>query len=65
MGLSLYGVVPHMVSYSGELGEIGMSQIGQKKTILNKIHFFLGGIKAKTEYMLQSLKGYRISKRLW
>lgn len=65
MGLSLYGVVPHMVSYSGELGEIGMSQIGQKKTILNKIHFFLGGIKAKAEYMLQSLKGYRISKRLW
>lgn len=65
MGLSLYGVVPHMVSYSGELGEIGMSQIGHKKTILNKIHFFLGGIKAKAEYMLQSLKGYHISKRLW
>ena len=65
MGLSLYGVVPHMVSYSGELGEIGMSQIGQNKTILNTIRFFLGGIKVKAVYMIQSLKGYRISKRLW
>lgn len=65
MGLSLYGVVPHFVSYSGEFGEIGMSQIGQNKNILTTIHFFLGGIKAKAVHMLQSLKGYRISKRLW
>lgn len=65
MGLSLYGVVPHIVSYSREFGEIGMSQIGQNKSLLTTVHFFLGGIKAKVVYMLKRLKGYRISKRLW
>lgn len=65
MGLNVYGVVPHLVSYSGELGEIGRSQRGKREPIHTQIRHVFGRAKAKIHEISCYFKGYRRSKRLW
>lgn len=60
-GLNLYGVVPHLISYPREHGEIGLSQIiasPEKKSAISEI---IGKIRGRIEFY----KGKRYSKRLW
>lgn len=64
-GLNVFGVTPHLVSYSGELGEIGQSQRPKDEPILLRLRHLLGRTKAHCFEILRHLKGYRRSKRIW
>lgn len=67
MGLYLYGVVPHIVSYPEGLGEIGRSQQDKsKKGVFKKVRFYLGYLKGRL-YLIFCvyLKGLRISRKKW
>lgn len=65
MGLTLYGIVPHIISYSNERGEIGLSQHCQKRTIWQLIRYRLANIKGYISRIKTNAKGYRRSKKLW
>lgn len=65
MGINLYGIVPHIISYSGELGEIGLSQHSQKRSFWQIIRYKLANIKGFISRIMSYAKGYRRSKRLW
>lgn len=64
-GLKVFGIVPHLVSYSGELGEIGLSQRPHKEPIAKQLRHALGRIKARVFELIKYLKGFRRSKKLW
>ena len=64
-GLKIQGVIPHLVSYSGELGEIGTSQLRQDESIFIRFRHFLGRLKAKLYEVNRERDGYRRSKRIW
>lgn len=65
-GIELYGIVPHLVSYPDEFGEIGTSilkALGSQRK--NKIILVLGKIKAFAFNQYLKLKGYRKSHKKW
>ena len=64
-GLHLMGIVPHIVSYSGEFGEIGRSQHPENEPIMLKFRHKLGRAKAQINAYLRYAKGYRRSKKEW
>ena len=66
LGLKLFGVVPHIVSFPQGYGEIGSSilnAIQQKKN--NRLRSFLGRRKANLLSFLYRLCGRAESKRIW
>lgn len=67
MGLTVYGVVPHLISYPEGLGEIGRSQHDlSKKNGLKKIRHYLAGIKGRIWFFLfVRMKGLRVSSKNW
>lgn len=65
LGLKIQGVIPHLISYSGELGEIGTSQLRQDESIFIRFRHFLGRLKAKLYEVNRERDGYRRSKRIW
>lgn len=66
MGLSLYGVVPHLVSYPEGLGEIGRSQLEeQRRPLLLRLKSKVGQFLFKTRMMLLAQKGIRMSRKRW
>lgn len=64
-GLHLMGVMPHVVSYSGEFGEIGRSQHPEKEPLLFQVRHILGRLKAKCYLLIRYAKGYRKSEKKW
>ena len=64
-GLHLMGVVPHVVSYSGELGEIGWSQHPENEPMALIIRHKLGRLKALINAFIRYAKGYRKSAKKW
>ena len=64
-GLNLYGVVPHIISYPEDFGEIGRSQISEDEPIILKIRHFCGRQKAKLYSSILRLRGCRHSVRKW
>lgn len=64
-GLKIYGIVPHMISYSGELGEIGKSQKLPKESIPRRIRHLLGRTKHQIYKKLRRLRKLEESKKLW
>jgi len=64
-GLNLYGVVPHIISYPEDFGEIGRSQISEDEPIILKIRHFCGKQKAKLYSYIFRLRGCRHSVRKW
>lgn len=65
MGLNLYGVVPHLVSFPEDLGEIGQSQLVKKESFIRKSRHVLGRFKGRIYEMISYAKGYRKSCRKW
>lgn len=65
LGLVLYGLVPHVISYPDGLGEIGRSQHIQQRNIFQKIRYRLAGIKGRLSKLKLYKNGYRFSKKLW
>ena len=67
LGINLLGIVPHLISYPNELGEIGLSQHNNyKKNIWQKIRHYLAGIKGKIYvFLFIYMKGFRISTKNW
>lgn len=65
MGLVLYGIKPHLISFSGELGEIGKSQRLQQRTCFQLIRFRLASIKGFISRVVAYVKGYRKSTKNW
>lgn len=63
MGLTLYGVVPHLTSYPKGIGEIGSSQ--HKRSIYVRLRLPL--VKMYIAYLnwRRSMRGEKHSKRLW
>lgn len=63
MGLTLYGIVPHLTSYPEGLGEIGRSQ--QKQSLYIRLRMPL--VKVYLAYLRwrKSMTGEKRSKRLW
>ena len=66
-GSEILGVVPHLVSYTYVLCEIGTSQHSSyKKNIGQKIRHYLAGIKGKIYvFLFIYMKGFRISTKHW
>lgn len=64
-GLHLMGVGPHVVSYSGELGEIGRSQHSENEPMILRIRHKLGRLKAQINGLVKYAKGYRKSEKKW
>lgn len=64
MGLKIYGVVPHLVSFPKGLGEIGKS-VWNQYSFLTKLKRPLGKLKLKLHYYKLRKKGYYISKKMW
>lgn len=64
-GLNLYGVVPHIISYPEDFGEIGRSQISEDEPIILKIRHFCGKQKAKLYSYIFRLRGCRHSVHKW
>lgn len=60
MGLQLYGVVPHLISYPLEEGEIGLSQIAPK---ISETYWVK--LKQRIFWRLRYCIGYRLSLRNW
>lgn len=65
LGLTIYGVVPHLVSYPEGLGEIGRSQHLIKESTLKKLRHVVGRCKARLFHIIRYCKGYRKSYKLW
>ena len=67
IGVKIFGVVPHLISYPDGLGEIGTSQHNNyQKSNLQKIRHYLAGIKGKVfVFLFIYMKGSRISTKNW
>lgn len=67
MGLIVYGVVPHLISYPEGLGEIGRSQHDlSKKNLIKKIRHYLAGIKGRLWFFwFVRRKGLKLSSKNW
>jgi len=66
MGLNLYGIVPHIISFSGERGEIGLSQLAnQRKNFLLRICYPLAVLKGRLSHLRQYCYGLRYSDKIW
>lgn len=66
MGLKLYGVVPHIISFSGERGEIGLSQLANRNTThLKRILYPLALLKGRLSRLRQYCRGLRYSGKKW
>ena len=67
MGLKVYGIVPHLVSYPEGLGEIGRSQHDSvEKGLYQKIRYRLAFMKGKVwVFLFVYMKGLRISSKKW
>lgn len=65
MGLKVYGITPHLVSYSGLLGEIGLSIRPDDEPLMLKLRHYAGRFKALITNAIAYLRGYRKSKRTW
>lgn len=65
MGLHLYGVTPHLVSFPDELGEIGLSQRQQYNHSHLSVRRFLGYAHWKMYNWYLWIKGYRRASKLW
>lgn len=66
LGLNIYGVVPHIVSFQDGLGEIGQSQqLTANDSILKKCRHSLGRIKGIILKRINYLKGIRYSAKEW
>jgi len=65
MGLSLYGVTPHIISFPDGIGEIGRSQINMNTSPLLRFRHLLGRMKGKIQYGLSLAKGYKKSQKYW
>lgn len=63
-GLTLYGVVPHVISYPDGLGEIGMSQCA-RKTLFEKIRAYVVYLYIRLLWIRSYLKGNRKSRKKW
>lgn len=64
MGINLYGIVPHVISYPDGCGEIGLSQ-RVHKTMYEKARAILVKIYIKYLNARSYLKGNRKSRKLW
>ncbi len=65
-GLTLYGVVPHIISYPNELGEIGRSQDENlKRDLVRKLRYPLARLKGKLSMLRDRMRGNKESKKLW
>lgn len=65
MGLHLYGVIPHLISYSNELGEIGRSQHQQVRSYYQYIRYRLANIKGAFSRLMAYSKGIRRARKQW
>ncbi len=67
VGLKLYGIVPHLISYPEGMGEIGLSQhTNNNKTQWEEIRYKLAKIKGKIwEFLFVYLKGQKRSPKKW
>lgn len=66
LGIDLYGVFPHLISYGDQPGEIGQSiRTCSKRSIMQKFLHKLGRMKAKILNIYMFMKGIRWSKKIW
>lgn len=64
MGLNLYAIVPHIISYPDGFGEIGKSQV-LERSFIDRIHYQLALVKIRVLYVIHFFKGERRSKKQW
>lgn len=66
MGLKLYGVVPHLVSFPNSTGEIGDSfKLKAKQNLKIRIRIIFGKLKYFLLLCYYKILGYYSSKKLW
>lgn len=64
-GLTLYGVVPHLVSFPDGLGEIGLSIKNTPHSLLQKIHNTFALLYVRSLSLVKYMRGFRKSKKEW
>lgn len=65
LGLKVYGQIPHLVSYSDTIGEIGSSQLRNKENLLTKLRHVAGRIKGRILWYRMYIRGFRKSNKVW
>ena len=66
MGLQLYGIVPHLISYPDEPGEIGRSQITPRRGMIKKLKKPFSILKSRLTFFLETtLRGEKRASRRW
>lgn len=65
IGVNLYGIVPHIISFPDGRGEIGQSSLDSKESIFIKMKHMLALLLIQFLWKVKYFEGYRVSKKKW
>lgn len=65
IGLKVYGVVPHLISFPDEIGEIGASQLKSRNNWILWLRHMIGNFRAQFINKKLFRNGLRKSEKLW